>query len=107
MIDEIFLPHLAVFLGSGGDFVGYLLGGEFYVVHEGLLGLVTADVHHLDDVVFVAQVHVGDSGASGGVARHTFEARQEYVAVQVDFRLLAFFFQRVLLLHRQIGRYFL
>ncbi len=21
------LPHLAVFLGSGGDFIGYLLGG--------------------------------------------------------------------------------
>ncbi len=29
------------------DFIGNLLGGEFDVVHEGLLGLVTADVHHL------------------------------------------------------------
>ncbi len=68
-------PHLAIFLGSGGDFVGYLLGGKFDVVHEGLLGFVAADVHHLDDVVFVAQVHVGDSGTSGGMARHAFEER--------------------------------
>lgn len=81
MIDEIFLPHLAVFLGSGGDFVGYLFGGEFDVVHESLLGLVTADVHHLYDVVFMAQIHIGDSGSSGGMARHAFEARQENVAV--------------------------
>ncbi len=69
-------------------------------------GLVAADVHHLDDVVFVAQIHVGDSGASGGVARHTFEARHDDVAVQGGFRFFAFFFQRVLLLHRQIGRAF-
>ena len=32
-------------LVSGGDFVGNLLGGEFDVVHESLLGLVTADPH--------------------------------------------------------------
>ena len=38
---------------------------------------MAADVHHLDDVVFVAEVHVGDSDASGGVARHTFEARKD------------------------------
>lgn len=100
-------PHLVVFLGSGGDFVGYLLGEKFYVVHEGLLCFVAADVHHLDYVVFVAEIHVGDSGASGGVARHAFEARQEYVAVQVGLRLFAIFFQRVLLLHRQICRHFL
>ena len=52
-----------------------------------------ADVHHLDDGVFascrieticmrrfsiVAQIHVGDLGASGGVARHAFEARKDY-----------------------------
>ena len=51
-----------------------------------------ADVHHLDDVVFascrieticirrfsiVAQIHIGDSGASGGVTRHAFEARKD------------------------------
>lgn len=70
------LPHLTIFLGSGSDFVGYLLGGEFYVVHKGLLSFVTADVHHLDDVVFVAEVHVGDSCASGSVACHAFEARE-------------------------------
>lgn len=42
-----------VFLGSGSDVVSYFLGGEFDVVHEGLLGLITAYVHHLDDIVFV------------------------------------------------------
>ncbi len=105
-LNGIVLPHLAVFLGSGGDFVGYLLGGEFDVVHEGLLSLVAADVHHLDDVVFVAEIHIGDSGASGGVARHAFEAWQEYVAVQVSLRLFAFFLVRVHLLHRQSGRHF-
>lgn len=41
------LPHIALFLGYGGDFISYLLGGELNVVHKGLLSLVTADVHHL------------------------------------------------------------
>ena len=36
------LPHIILFLGHGGDFVGYLLGGKLDVVHEGLLGLVSA-----------------------------------------------------------------
>lgn len=48
------LPHIALFLRHGGDFIGYLLGGELDVVHEGLLRLVTADVHHLENGVFVA-----------------------------------------------------
>ena len=74
------LPHFAVFLGSGGDFVGYFVGGEFLagqavsrldVVHEGLLGLVAADVHHLDDGVFVRQIHVGNAAASGGMGSET------------------------------------
>lgn len=75
-VQSLILPHFVGFLGPGGDFIGYLLGGEFNVVHEGLLSLVSADVHHLDDVVFMAQIHVGDSGTSSGVARHAFEARQ-------------------------------
>lgn len=29
------LPYLAVILGHGGDFIGYLLGGELDVVFEG------------------------------------------------------------------------
>ena len=45
-----------VFRGSGGDVDSYFLGGEFDVVHGGLLGLMTAYVHHLGDVVFVIQV---------------------------------------------------
>ena len=63
----MFLPYLAIFLGSGGDVVGYLFCGTFDIVHGCLLGHVATGVHHLDDVVFVAQVHAGDSGASGCV----------------------------------------
>ena len=70
-----FLPQLVVFFRHGGDFVGYLLGGELDVVHEGLLCLVAADVHHLENGILVAQVHIRDSDASGGVTRHTFVAR--------------------------------
>ncbi len=81
------LPHVILFLGHGGDFIGYLLGGELDVVHEGLLGLVAADVHHLEDGVLVAQIHICDAGASGGVARHTFVARHDDIAVEVGFRL--------------------
>ena len=32
---EHHLPYLAVILGHGGDFIGYLLGGELDVVFEG------------------------------------------------------------------------
>ena len=81
VIGKMFLPHLAIFLGSGGYVVGYLFWGKFDIAHGCLLDLVTTGVHHLDDVVYVAQVYAGDSGASGCVARHAFEARQENVAV--------------------------
>ena len=37
-------PHLALFLGHGGNFIG----GQLNIVHDGLLGLVAADLHHLD-----------------------------------------------------------
>ena len=57
------LPHIILFLRHGGDFVGYLLGGEFDIVHEGLLGLMAADVHHLENGVPMAQIHVGNAGA--------------------------------------------
>ena len=40
-------------VGDYIDLVGYFVGGEFDVAHEGLLGFVTADVHHLDDGKFV------------------------------------------------------
>lgn len=36
-------------------FIGYLLGGELDVVHECLLCLVVADVHHLFDGVLVGK----------------------------------------------------
>ena len=54
MTSDLPLPYITLFLRHGGDFVGYLFGGELDVVHEGLLCLVAADVHHLEDGVLVA-----------------------------------------------------
>ena len=53
----------------------YLIGGEFDVVHEGLLGLMTADVHHLYDSEFVGEVHTGNTTAPGGVGGDAIVAR--------------------------------
>ena len=100
-------PQLALFLRHGGDFIGYLLGGELDVVHEGLLGLVPADVHHLEDGVLVAEVHVRYAGASGSVTRHTFVARHDDIAVEVGFRLNLVAVHGVFLLHCELGRHFL
>lgn len=77
------LPQLVVLLGHGGDFIGYLFGGELDVVHEGLLCLVSADVHHLKNGVLVAEVHIRDAGASGSVARHTFIAWHDDIASNI------------------------
>ena len=101
------LPHIILFLRHGGNFVGYLLGGELDVVHEGLLCLVAADVHHLEDGVLVAQVHIRDAGASGGVARHALITWHDDIAVEVGFRLSLVAAHGILLLHRQLGRHFL
>lgn len=100
-------PHLTLFLRHCGDFIGYLFGGEFDVVHEGLLGFVAADVHHLEHRVFVGEVHIGDSCSSGGIRSYTSITRNNNVAVEVGLSFLAFFFQCLLLLHSQSGRHFL
>ena len=92
------LPHLILFLRHGGDFIGYFLGGELDVVHEGLLGLVTADVHHLEDGVFMIEVHICDAGASGGMACHAVIAWHDHIAVKVGFRLF------LLLSQQDIGK---
>ena len=68
---------------------------------------MTADVHHLEDGVPVAEVHIRDAGASGGVACHTLIARHNHVAVEVGLRFLLLFSQRLLLLHCELGRYLL
>ena len=65
---------------------------------------MAADVHHLEDGVPVAEVHVRDTGASGGVARHTLVARHNHIAVEVGLRFLLLFSQRLLLLHGELGR---
>ena len=67
---------------------------------------MAADVHHLEDGVFVAQVHVGDAGASGGVARHTFVAWYDDIAVEVGFRHNLVAAHRILLFHRELCRHF-
>ena len=51
--------------GDGIYLVGYFVRGEFDVVHEGLLGFVAADVHHLFNGVFVGEVHIGDTICEG------------------------------------------
>ena len=71
------------------------------------LRLVAADVHHLEDGVPVAEVHIRDAGASGGVACNTLIARHNHVAVKVCLRLLPLFSQCLLLLHGELGRHFL
>lgn len=101
------LPHIILFLRQGGDFIGYLLGGELDIVHEGLLRLVAADMHHLKNGVLMAEIHIRDVGASGGVACHTLVARHNYIAVEVGLWLFLLFSQRLLLLHGELGRHFL
>ncbi len=77
----------------------------FDVVHEGLLGFVAADVHHLDDGVFVRQVHVGAS-ASGSVGCDAIVSRHYNLSFGVT---LYGQFARcliVLLFHCQFGGHF-
>ena len=100
------LPHIVLFLRHCGDFIGYLLGGELDVVHEGLLCLVTADVHHLENGVLVAQIHIRDAGASGCVTCHAVIAWHNHITVKVGLRFFLLFSQRLLLLHGELGRHF-
>lgn len=96
-------PYLGAFLRGSGDFIGNLFGGKLDVVHESLLGLVAADVHHLEHGVAVAEIHIGYAGATGGMRGDAGIARHDDVAVEVGFRLLARFLQRLLLLLREVG----
>ena len=107
MTVTISLPHIVLFLRHGGDFIGYLSGGELDVVHEGLLCLVSAYVHHLENGILVAQIHIRDAGASGGVTCHAFIAWHDNITVKVCLRLFLLFSQRLLLLHSESGRHFL
>ena len=63
-------------------------------------------MHHLEDGVSMAKIHVGDASASGSVARHTFIAWHNHIAVKVGLRFLLLFPQRLLLLHGELGRHF-
>lgn len=100
------LPHIALFLRHGADFVGYLFGGEFDVVYDGLWGLMVADVHHLEDGVSMAEIHIGDAGASGGVACLAVIAEHDHIAVEVGLWLHLFLSKCFFLLHRELGWHF-
>lgn len=99
-------PHIILFLGHGGDFIGYIFGGEFDIVHEGLLRLVAADVHHLEDGVLVAEIHICNASTSDCMAGHTVIAWHDHVAVKVGLRLFLLLSQSLLLLHSELGRYY-
>ena len=47
--------------------IGDFIRGEFDVVYKGLLGLVSADVHHLKDGEFEGEVHIGNATVAGCV----------------------------------------
>ena len=68
---------------------------------------MAADVHHLEDGVLVAQIHIGDTGASGGVTCHAVITWHDHITIKVGLRLLLLFSQRLLLLHGELGRHFL
>ena len=53
---------------------------------------MAADVHHLEDGVLVAEIHICNASASGGVTCHAVIAWHDYIAVKVDLRLLLFLF---------------
>lgn len=76
-----YLPPIIPFLGHGGGFIGNLFEEDLDVVHKGLLRLVAADLHHLEDGVLVAQIHIVDAGASGVVTCHAGIARRYNIAV--------------------------
>ena len=67
---------------------------------------MATDVDHLEDGVFVAQVHIRDACASGGMACHAVIAWNDDVAVKVCFRLYLIAAHCILLFHRQFGRHF-
>lgn len=75
------LPHLILFLRYGGDFIGHLFGGQLDIVHDGLLCLVAADVHHLEDGVLVAEIHISNAGAPGSETCHAVIAWHDHIAV--------------------------
>lgn len=68
---------------------------------------MSADVHHLKDGVLVAQIHIGDAGASGGVACHAVIAWHDHIAVKVSLWFFLLLSQRFLLLHGELGGHFL
>ena len=78
----------------------------FDVVHEGLLGFVAADVHHLDNGVFVRQVHIGNATASGGMGSDKVVARHHNLSFSVTLYGQFATCLIVLLLHCLFGRHF-
>ena len=67
---------------------------------------MSADVHHLENGVLMAQIHIRDAGASGGVACHAVITWHDHIAVKVGLRLLLLLSQSFLLLHSELSRHF-
>ena len=64
---------------------------------------MAADVHHLDDGVFVGEIHVGDSATAGGVSGHAIISWHNNLAlvVALDNEFTVVF--QLLLLHGEFG----
>ena len=52
-------------IGYSINLIRNLIGRELDVIHESLLRLMSAYMHHLQDAVFVRQVHIGDAATTG------------------------------------------
>lgn len=51
------LLHITIFFRKCGDFIGELHGESFDMVHEDLIYLMAADIHHMENVISVAQIY--------------------------------------------------
>ena len=65
---------------------------------------MSADVHHLNDGVFVGEVHIGDSTASSCVGGDTGITGHHYLTFVVTLNNEFAIFYQFFLLHRELGR---
>ena len=67
---------------------------------------MAADVHHLDDGVFVGEIHICYTATPGGVGGDAVVAWYHNLSFGVTFNYLLSKFLIFLLLHCQLGRHF-
>jgi hypothetical protein len=78
---------------------------ELDVVHESLLCLVAADMHHLNDGEFVGEIHIGNATAPGGVGGDAIVAGHHHFPFVVALYGQFFGFLLFFLLHRKFCRH--